>query len=238
VDALTRLGISIPSAARGDSPDVVRDVRAIGLQLEAKGAFITYGTFASRPTSSVGTPGQVGRFYYATDRDALYMDTGTSWSLVAAPGAAKQYLSTNGGPIDTGPFQYSAGGNGGTGTWTIPPTPYSTNPAAQLTLAVSLNYPVEFYWEAYAGTYAGPGTQYSAMRILNPAGTTVWDFSEDATTTSFAHVRMGTILTPARLAALGAAGNWIFRVASAGDGVRTMGLRNLIMVARERPDLL
>lgn len=37
------------------------------------------GTFASRPTSSPGTPGIEGRFYYATDTEVLYYDMGTGW---------------------------------------------------------------------------------------------------------------------------------------------------------------
>src|SRR4051794_1979531 len=42
------------------------------------------GTFAGRPTSSVGTPGIAGRRYYATDLGIEYFDTGTGWRPAGA----------------------------------------------------------------------------------------------------------------------------------------------------------
>lgn len=246
MDALTRFGISIPSAARGDSPDVVRDVRAIANQIEAKGAFLTSGSYASRPTSTVGTPGQVGRFYYATDRDALYQDTGTSWSIVAAPGAKSNFVSSEGGPLDGGPFQYSMGGNGGLGSSGYALIgPYSTNPAATMSLALSGLYPVEFKAHGWIGTYAGPGTQYVALRVRNPSGTVVMgpgvpagDVYDQAVFSTFTDFHISRLLTVARIAANGGAGTWNFDVWGAADGVRTAGIRHLMAIVRERADLI
>lgn len=246
MDALTRLGISIPSASRLDSPDVVRDARAIGLALEAKGAFITTGTYASRPTSSVGTPGQVGRYYYATDRDALYQDTGTSWSLIAAPGAKSNFISSEGGPLDGGPFQYSMGGNGGLGAGAYALiVPYSTNTPATMSLAVSGLYPIEFKAHGWIGTYAGPGSQYVALRVRNPSGTVIMgpgvaggDVYDQAVFSTFTDFHLSRLLTVARIAANGGAGTWNFDIWGAADGVRTAGIRHLMAIVRERSDLI
>ena len=41
------------------------------------------GTLATRPVSTVASPGKQGRVYYATDEGTLYYDTGTSWALVS-----------------------------------------------------------------------------------------------------------------------------------------------------------
>jgi hypothetical protein len=40
------------------------------------------GALASRPVSTVGTPGKAGRYYWATDDLALYRDHGTGWTKI------------------------------------------------------------------------------------------------------------------------------------------------------------
>lgn len=46
------------------------------------------GALASRPVSTVGSPGKSGRTYYATDTTQLFRDNGTGWTeVMLAPGA-------------------------------------------------------------------------------------------------------------------------------------------------------
>lgn len=62
-----------------DSPDVPRDVKNLADDVDNCPP-ITYGVWASRPTSSPGSPGKQHRFYFATDHGRLYRDTGTGWA--------------------------------------------------------------------------------------------------------------------------------------------------------------
>lgn len=49
----------------------------------------TQGTLAFRPTSTIPSPGIIGRTYYATDTNQLFRDTGTGWTeIVLATGLA------------------------------------------------------------------------------------------------------------------------------------------------------
>ena len=74
----SRLGLQAISGT-----DYVHDIDTIDQAqiaiLEAKGARIDTGTLSARPTSTGGTPGISGRFYFATDIQALYYDTGAGW---------------------------------------------------------------------------------------------------------------------------------------------------------------
>jgi hypothetical protein len=229
----TRGGFPFPEG--GDAFAVAADIEALAEALDLDVALIDQGVHASRPTSSVGTPGISGRFYYSTDRGILAMDYGTGWVEVFRRAGAG-YLNSNGGPLDGGPFQYSAGSNSPTLSQL---TPYSSNPAAQVQVAVSGLYPVEFTFSGYAGTYAGPGTQYSAMRVENQVGTAVLGYgvANDITATQFANFVISNTLSAARILALGSAGNWTLKAYGAADGVRTAGWREITLIARERPDL-
>lgn len=74
----TRWGIRYPAGT--DVPDVPLWMSRMAADLDDV-AKDTQGTFASRPTSSVGTPGKAGRFYTATDLQSspTLRDFGTGW---------------------------------------------------------------------------------------------------------------------------------------------------------------
>jgi hypothetical protein len=59
----------------------------------------TSGTLAARPTSTVGTPGKLGRTYMATDQTPprLFRDNGTGWDEVALDARPRAKWYTNGG---------------------------------------------------------------------------------------------------------------------------------------------
>jgi hypothetical protein len=59
--------------------------QAMASAIDSQAAIFSQGTFASRPTSTPGTPGKTGRFYYATDTLELYYDYGTGWKRVLPP---------------------------------------------------------------------------------------------------------------------------------------------------------
>lgn len=77
----TRLSLRYPSTS--DTADVPRDIGNLASDID-KAAIFAKGTFAARPTSTVGSPGIDGRYYFATDTSRLYLDTGTSWVEVAS----------------------------------------------------------------------------------------------------------------------------------------------------------
>jgi len=68
----------------GDLPDI--PAAFVNLATDLSGvAMDSQGSFASRPTSSVGTPGKSGRFYTATDLQGspILRDFGTGWRAVS-----------------------------------------------------------------------------------------------------------------------------------------------------------
>lgn len=77
----SRLSLRYPSTS--DTADVPRDIGNLASDID-NAAIFSKGTFASRPTSTVGSPGIDGRYYFATDTSRLYLDTGTSWVEVAS----------------------------------------------------------------------------------------------------------------------------------------------------------
>lgn len=77
----TRLSLRYPELS--DSADVPRDIENLANDID-NAAIFSKGTFASRPSSTVGSPGIDGRYYFATDTSRLYLDTGTSWVEVDA----------------------------------------------------------------------------------------------------------------------------------------------------------
>jgi hypothetical protein len=103
------------------STNVISDVDAgfVALRddVSAKLAPHTAGTRASRPTSTVGTPGILGRTYRSTDDGGVDIDTGTSWVtlspglftvLPGSPDAAQMVL-----------FQTAAMVTAGIGPWAL-----------------------------------------------------------------------------------------------------------------------
>lgn len=77
----TRLSLRYPTTA--DTADVPRDIGNLASDID-NAAIFSKGTFAARPTSTVGSPGIDGRYYLATDTGRLYLDTGTAWQEVAS----------------------------------------------------------------------------------------------------------------------------------------------------------
>lgn len=71
----SRLSLRYPVAS--DTADVPRDIGNLASDID-KAAIFSKGTFAARPTSTVGSPGIDGRYYFATDTSRLYLDTRTS----------------------------------------------------------------------------------------------------------------------------------------------------------------
>jgi microcystin-dependent protein len=70
--------LALPYPQLSDNADVPEDITALANSLDIA---VIYGqsALASRPTSSPGTPGIAGRFWYATDDGHLYYDHGTGW---------------------------------------------------------------------------------------------------------------------------------------------------------------
>jgi hypothetical protein len=62
--------------------DIDTGFKSLRDDLEAIIASAFQGTLAARPTSSGGSPGKSGRFYWATDTSQLFYDYGTGWALV------------------------------------------------------------------------------------------------------------------------------------------------------------
>lgn len=75
--------LSLPKPLNTEAPQGNAQIGALADALDSV-APISHGTLASRPVSTVGTPGIVGRFYYADDTAELWYDTGTGW--LAIPG--------------------------------------------------------------------------------------------------------------------------------------------------------
>lgn len=231
--------MAILTTARGSFPypngaenfDVVTDLQALADRIAAVGGLFDQGVFASRPTSTPGTPGTEGLFYYSTDRRVLSYDYGTGWEDVWEF-ANSGFLSSNGYSLDGGPAHYAAGGNGlNAEIGTV-----GTAPRAVVDVALTMLYPVTFKFAGWALTYAGPGTQYHGIELQFPVGTPV--FQSNAGITSFGQFNHEITLTAARLDALGNAGTWRLMAKGGADGVRTAGYRDITLEARERPDLV
>lgn len=62
--------------------DIDAGFAALADDLDGIVAVDDQGTFASRPTSTPGTPGVPGRYYYATDTGQLFRDYGTGWTNI------------------------------------------------------------------------------------------------------------------------------------------------------------
>jgi hypothetical protein len=75
--------------------DIDGGFAALRDDLDAIIATADKGIASSRPTSSPGTPGKTGRWWYSTDTDELSFDYGTGWLLVAAAAAVEKHISTS-----------------------------------------------------------------------------------------------------------------------------------------------
>jgi hypothetical protein len=73
--------LKLPTPQANQSADVPADLLALATALD-KAAVIDVGPVANRPTSTPGTPGIAGRFYFATDEVLLYHDNGTGWNSI------------------------------------------------------------------------------------------------------------------------------------------------------------
>ncbi len=86
----SRWGISYPEGT--DAPDVPKWMKDMALDLDDH-AKDDQGLLSARPTSTVGTPGKKGRYYYATDAEILYRDNGTGWDIVSACGTDMGFVA-------------------------------------------------------------------------------------------------------------------------------------------------
>lgn len=62
--------------------DIDAGLQALGDDIDGKMATYSQGLLSARPTSTTGTPGIVGRAYYATDIGLEFHDYGTGWAPV------------------------------------------------------------------------------------------------------------------------------------------------------------
>jgi len=76
----SRAGLPYPEAADPDMPRI--DITDLANATDGAFAMFDQGPIAGRPTSTPGSPGEEGRFYYATDQDTLYYDYGTGWQAI------------------------------------------------------------------------------------------------------------------------------------------------------------
>lgn len=74
-----RLGISYPDpATEADDPYITQHIKNLLDGVETSAQF-SQGAASSRPTSTPGSPGMQGRYYFATDTRQLSYDYGTGW---------------------------------------------------------------------------------------------------------------------------------------------------------------
>lgn len=90
----------LPYPAGTDLPDVPQWMHDLAVSLDDH-AKDTQGTLANRPTSSGGSPGKYGRYYFVTgDPDStqngrLYRDNGAGWDEIQVGPIAKADLATD-----------------------------------------------------------------------------------------------------------------------------------------------
>lgn len=70
-----------PYPQNGDVPSIPAHIQALAVALDDV-AKDDQGVLASRPTSTAGTPGKRGRYYFATDTIQLFRDNGTGWDEI------------------------------------------------------------------------------------------------------------------------------------------------------------
>lgn len=77
----TRHGIRYPTAANVGI-DLATGIADTAADVDALVTPFSQGLFSARPVSTPGSPGKVGRRYYATDVGLEFVDLGTSWIVV------------------------------------------------------------------------------------------------------------------------------------------------------------
>lgn len=75
--------------------DIDAGFQALAEDLDSKIAIDDQGSLAGRPTSTPGSPGKTGRYYFATDTGQLFRDNGTGWTEVQVGEIAKADLATD-----------------------------------------------------------------------------------------------------------------------------------------------
>lgn len=77
----SRMGLQ--AVAGADAANTIDTTgQTLASAIDSQTAIFSQGVVGSRPTSTPGTPGKTGRFYYATDTDQLFYDFGTGWKQV------------------------------------------------------------------------------------------------------------------------------------------------------------
>lgn len=136
--------------------DLIKDgddkIAALANALDAIIATDDAGVLASRPTSSGGSPGKRGRYYWATDVNGgtLYRDNGTGWDVVA-PDSPEAAFSTYKTLIE----RQGANVSGGAATYMLP-GPGSVNAQAAPTDA----HPYIFYFDPADYTAGSRATKF------------------------------------------------------------------------------
>ena len=69
---------ALPYPLGSDAPDVPHWMQALAVALDDH-AKDDQGPLGQRPVSTLQSPGKSGRYYYATDTQQLFRDTGFSW---------------------------------------------------------------------------------------------------------------------------------------------------------------
>lgn len=97
---------ALPYPASTDPPAGHSQIQALAEALDDV-AKDDSGLLSARPTSTPGSPGKAGRYYYATDQKVLYRDTGTSWVVIGNPNQGLGRIgyatrTSNQGPMGTG----------------------------------------------------------------------------------------------------------------------------------------
>lgn len=72
--------LELPVPGDESPPDYVTATSAIADIIDPLAAIDTQGTLEARPVAGVR-----GRYYFATDQNAVYRDTGTTWQIIGGP---------------------------------------------------------------------------------------------------------------------------------------------------------
>lgn len=76
----TKYGIRVPTSGNAGT-DLATGLKDTADDIDALVTPFSQGLFSARPVSTGGSPGKVGRRYYATDTGIEYEDLGTSWAV-------------------------------------------------------------------------------------------------------------------------------------------------------------
>lgn len=99
----SRWALRYPSGT--DAPDIPLWMQRLANDLDGV-AMDDQGLLDSRPTSTSASPGKRGRYYYATDTDQFFRDTGNGWVQVGGPAPLVTALPSS--PVDGQRVDYLA----------------------------------------------------------------------------------------------------------------------------------